>query len=208
MIRKWLYLHILVFIVIIILPWTVTLWKYFRINVLEINNPAITSFITTPSGDQFVYINPDTDCWPRDVLLPASVRSYGYKLSIYGHAGNVDDQPDEPRVAQYGDQPNEPRVPQLGDKPDGSRMKPFRAPDPKYVDKPTTFRIVKNGIVGRTHNGYYIINTTHREAFVYPTKQDWHAALTTMGVPHNIRCYPLPVRQNYDKRRWLKYQPD
>ena len=195
MVRKWLYLHILVFMIILILPWTVTLWRYVRINVFEINNPAITGFITTPSGDQFVYLNPDTDSYPRDVIKPASVGSFGYTLSTYGHTDNLSDKPNVSRVAQFGD------------KPDGSLANPFRAMNPVYVDKPTTFRVVKDGIIGRTHNGYYIIDTTHRQAFVYQTKQDWQAALTKIGVSGDIKCYPLPLRRDYDKRGWLNYQP-
>ncbi|MHB1463244.1 MAG: hypothetical protein ACYC1M_18300 [Armatimonadota bacterium] len=78
----------------------------------------------------------------------------------------------------------------------------------RYVMNATSFRVVKDGIVGQTETGYYIINTAKRLVYINLGLPEWQRMLAQMRVPTDIQCHPLPLRVDYASRGWLRYQPE
>ena len=172
---KWLRINVAVMVLILIVPWLPTAWKYISTTYWNHSDPAVMEFITTPSGDQFVYLNPD-NMVAYDELVPAAVMSFGYKLPKPAFQDHYIMTGSWHRKA--------------------------------YVEKPREFLVVKQGIIGRSASGHFVIDTSKRQVFMYQDIESWQAALSKMGIRADVKCHPLPVRSSYVKRGWLAYEPE
>lgn len=77
-----------------------------------------------------------------------------------------------------------------------------------YVEKPSSFRIVKSGVIGRSISGYYVIDTNQRRVSIYSDRQTWKRKLAQMGISSDIKFHPFPLRRSYIQRGWLSFSAE
>ena len=78
-IYKWVMLHASAMLVILLLPWMPAAYKLLRIGVQNATDPVSTGIISTSSGDQFWFQNPDK---ADSAIYPANTNACGFR-SVY-----------------------------------------------------------------------------------------------------------------------------